>query len=443
LLVRSSPALGALVRVLLDVDDAVEIHDADGICVFVNPAWVRLTGQRPDEVIGQPAPTLPARGVRRVLLADEAGRRSHSVIFRREPPPTGKARPTERDARFDRAIRGASEGLWELELASGQLLLSPRCLELVDFPSQETTLTQAKELAHPDDVARILEGMRGPAAIAGGKMADELRMRDRDGRWRWLLVRAMIFCGPDGRPERVAGGLSDIQDRKDAEENLVLLASRDPLTNLLNRRVFVERMEQAARRAHRGVTANFAVLYVDLRKFEQVNDQHGHEVGDDLLRSVATRLLAAVRPGDTVARLGGDEFGVLLEPVGNEHHMIAAAQRVERALAVPFPLGPLTVHISGTIGAVMGDTSGNIDALIRDADTAMYYARAEGNAGHKVADTEMRARIQRRAAIASLLPAALRRNGLRVLFQPIVELGSRRTVGWRRSFVGNTPTWAR
>jgi predicted signal transduction protein with EAL and GGDEF domain len=73
----------------------------------------------------------------------------------------------------------------------------------------------------------------------------------------------------------------------------------------------------------------------------------------------------------------------------------------------------------------------------------MYYARAEGNAGHKVADSEMRARIQRRAAIASLLPAALRRNGLRVLFQPIVELGSRRTVGWRRSFVGNTPTWAR
>ena len=124
MLARSSPSLSALVRVLLYVDDAVEIHDSDGICVFVNPAWARLTGQRPDEVIGKPSPPLPTRGVRRVLLNDELGRRSHSVVFRREAPGNGRARPTERDARFDRAVRGANEGLWELELATGQLLLS-------------------------------------------------------------------------------------------------------------------------------------------------------------------------------------------------------------------------------------------------------------------------------------------------------------------------------
>ncbi len=416
-------------RVLLYVEDAVEIHDADGVCVFVNPAWVRLTGQRADQAIGQPSPPLPTRGVRRLLINDEAGGRSHSVIFRRDTPRTGRGRPTERDARFDLAVRGASEGLWELELATGAVLLSPRCLELVDFPSQETTIAHAKHLVHPDDLARLLDTLRGPVPGSGGHLAEELRLRDREGRWRWVLLRAMIFCGPDGGPERVAGGLSDIQDRKDAEEKLVQQATRDPLTNLYNRRVFVERMEQASRRAHRSVTANFAVLYVDLRKFKQVNDQYGHQVGDDLLRSVATRLLAAVRPGDTVSRLGGDEFGLLLEPVGNEHHMVTAAQRVERALSVPFPLGPLTVEIAGTVGAVMGDTSGNIDALIRDADSAMYYARTEGNVGHKVADADMRARIQRRSSIAALFPLALRRSGLRVVFQPMVELPSRRVVG--------------
>ncbi len=429
MVVRPPSSLSALVRVLLYVDDAAEVHDADGICVFVNPAWSRLTGQRPDEVIGKPAPPLPARGVRRLLLHDEAGDRAHSVILRREATGSARGRPTERDARFDRAIRGANVGLWELELATGHVLLSPRCLELVAVPSQETTLTALRRITHPDDVLRVTDTLRSQPEGPRDQRSEELRLRDPSGQWRWVQLRATIYCGPDGRPERVAGGLYDIQDRKDAEERLVHLASRDPLTNLLNRRAFVERMQQAASRARRGAVANFAVLYVDLRKFKQVNDQYGHEVGDDLLRSVATRLLAAVRPGDNVARLGGDEFGLLLEPVGTEQHMIAAAQRVERALATPFPLGALTLHISGTVGAVMGDTSGNIDALIRDADTAMYSARLDGGSGHKVADSEMRARMHRASTLAAALPAALRRNALRVLFQPIVELASGRVVG--------------
>lgn len=109
--------------------------------------------------------------------------------------------------------------------------------------------------------------------------------------------------------------------------------------------------------------------------------------------------------------------------------MIAAAQRVERALATPFPLGNLTLQIFGTVGAVMGNTSGNIDALIRDADSAMYSARLDGGSGHRVADADMRARIHRRNVLAVALPIALRRNQLRVVFQPLVHLDTRRPFG--------------
>lgn len=426
---RPPSSITALVRVLLYVDDPAEIHDANGICVFVNPAWCRTTGQRPEEVVGKPAPQLPPRDVRRILLHDESGSRAHSVILRRDTARTARDHASERDPRFDRAIRGAEVGLWELELATGHVLASARCLELVALPSEETTLPVVKQMAHPDDIPRVMETLRHQPDGARDQLAVEIRLRDPSGAWRWRQLRAHIFYGVDGRPERVAGGMYDIQDRKDAQERLVLLASRDSLTNLLNRRAFVERMEQAASRARRRASANFAVLYVDLRKFKQVNDQYGHEVGDDLLRSVATRLLAAVRPGDSVARLGGDEFGLLLEPVGSEQHMIAAAQRVERALATPFPLGNLTLQISGTVGAVMGDTSGNIDALIRDADSAMYTARLDGGSGHRVADADMRARIHRRSALAVALPIALRRNQLRVVFQPLVQLDTRRPFG--------------
>ncbi len=214
-------------------------------------------------------------------------------------------------------------------------------------------------------------------------------------------------------------------DHRRSVERLQHSALHDALTGLPNRTLFLDRLEQSLRRARRsGPESGAAVLFLDLDRFKVVNDSLGHHAGDTLLQSVALRLDAALRPGDTVARMGGDEFCVLLEDVTDPREATVVAERVLAALAEPFAIAGRDVHVSGSIGIALGGPDVNPEELIRDADVAMYRAKAEGKARHAVFDAHMHRHVLARLDLETDLRRAIESETLQVLYQPIV-----RTVG--------------
>jgi diguanylate cyclase (GGDEF)-like protein len=211
-------------------------------------------------------------------------------------------------------------------------------------------------------------------------------------------------------------------------EQLTRQAYYDPLTGLANRALFRNRLEQAFDRiANRG--GHLTVLFADLDRFKAVNDTLGHSAGDQLLAMVADRLSSCVRPGDTVARLGGDEFTVLLESVRDIDEAMHVAGRMLSVLRSPFALGPGTASIAGSVGIALNTPAHGIpDELLRDADVALYRAKAAGKDRYAVFDAETDQASIEQMGLELDLRLALARQELRVYFQPIVELSSRSVV---------------
>ncbi len=208
-------------------------------------------------------------------------------------------------------------------------------------------------------------------------------------------------------------------------------ALHDALTGLPNRALFLDRLELSVRRARRQ-TEEFccAVLFLDLDRFKLVNDSLGHLVGDRLLMAVAKRLEAALRPGDTVARHGGDEFTLLLDDIGDVHGASVVAERLQESLSAPFEVGNRELHVSASIGLALVTPDRAPEDVVRDADVAMYRAKAQGGARHAVFDQAMHARVMARLELETGLRRALERDELRVLYQPVIETATGRISGF-------------
>jgi diguanylate cyclase (GGDEF)-like protein/PAS domain S-box-containing protein len=234
----------------------------------------------------------------------------------------------------------------------------------------------------------------------------------------------------DVRLLEAAADLADIAiERSRAQAQLAHQAAHDALTGLPNRVFFLDRAAHALDRTRRS-HSSVAVLFCDLDRFKVINDSLGHEAGDTLLRQLAGRLQEVVRPGDTVARFGGDEFTILCESIADESHALAIAERVGRVAATPFALGDGEVFVTMSVGIALGSgTRTRPEALIENADAAMYRAKARGGNRREVFDRDMRARAKRRLALHSALHRAVERGEFRVLYQPVVSLQSLLPVG--------------
>jgi diguanylate cyclase (GGDEF)-like protein len=208
-------------------------------------------------------------------------------------------------------------------------------------------------------------------------------------------------------------------------------ALHDALTGLPNRALFLDRLELAVKRARRSPEQFCcAVLFLDLDRFKVVNDSLGHLVGDRLLMAVTKRLEAALRPGDTVARHGGDEFTLLLDDIDDVHGASVVAERLQESLSAPFEVGQRELHVSASIGIALVTPDRAPEEVVRDADVAMYRAKAQGGARHAVFDEAMHERVMARLELETGLRRALERDELRVLYQPVIETATGRIAGF-------------
>jgi diguanylate cyclase (GGDEF)-like protein len=233
-----------------------------------------------------------------------------------------------------------------------------------------------------------------------------------------------------GRRDRIAGSLTDTTEQAIAQERLRSVGFLDSLTGLYNRAVFVDgvgRMLEDCRQ--RG--GSFAVLYLDLDRFKIVNDSLGHLVGDELLVAASRRLESCLRQGDALARVGGDEFAIFLNALFDDGQAQGIAFRIQDALSAPFSIGGREVFTSASIGIAFGPAHyTNPDEMMRDADTAMYHAKARGKARHEVFDEVMHARVRDRLTLENELRRAITTHDFEVHYQPIVSLTSGMCVGF-------------
>jgi len=333
------------------------------------------------------------------------------------------------EERYSQVARAANDGLWELDVATGATYLSQRCRDLLGTAADtDADLNTWLTVVHPDDRAAVRRAIR--TAVERAEIAVEIEHRvvapDRDD--RWLLLRGMGVAAEGGtgptarRATRLVGSLSDIHPRKELEERLRHAALYDPVTELPNRRLFLERLAAAMAGVRRRPTTRYAVVFLDLDAFKQVNDSLGHLAGDELLRVVGQRLRADVRAVDTAARFGGDEFAVLLtDPIPDELLVIAA--RLQQRVSAPVLLGDQEVAITASIGIAASETGyREPEDVLRDADFAMYQAKGVHPGSASLFDPAIHERAAQRLQARVELFAALEGRQFVMHYQPIVSL---------------------
>ncbi len=245
---------------------------------------------------------------------------------------------------------------------------------------------------------------------------------------RWFALRVMPFRGEG--PVRAVVAHEDISERKRVEEQLLHDAFHDALTGLPNKALFLDRLELVDRRAKRGKDYRFAVLVMDLDHFKVINDSLGHAVGDEFLIGISRRVRECIRSSDTAARLGGDEFAILLDDIKDGGEAVRFAERLQTELSQAFNLAGQEAFTSASIGIALNETAyGRPEDLLRNADTAMYRAKALGRARHELFDLAMHAQVMKRLQLETELRKAIEREEFRVFYQPVVSLQTGRMDG--------------
>jgi diguanylate cyclase (GGDEF)-like protein/PAS domain S-box-containing protein len=347
----------------------------------------------------------------------------------------------ESEERYALAMRGANDGLWDWDLKTDRLFLSGRWKAMVGCGDAEIGESPDDWFTrvHEEDLPRVREAIAAHLRGTTPHVEIEHRVRHRSGEWRWMLARGLAIRDAAGTPYRMAGSLTDITDRKSGEARLVREALLDSLTGLANRTLLCERLEHALERSRRDETLQFVVLFLDLDRFKIINDGLGHGVGDQLLCEFARRLVACVRPTDTVARLGGDEFVILLEAVSGVADGARVATRIHALLRKPFELDGHEVFTTASIGiAPSSPRYRNVRDLLRDADSAMYRAKALGKSRHEMFDGAMNEQALEVLKLETDLRHAIERKEFLLHYQPIVSLadgslrGFEALVRWRQ-----------
>lgn len=331
--------------------------------------------------------------------------------------------------------------VFQTDLAGNWTYLNPAWSELTGYSVAESLGQPIWEFVHSDDRQGLREAFQNLVEQTKADYHHELRYLSKHGGCCWLEVHSQIIQTEDGSCTGTAGTLVDASERKQTEQELLHDALHDGLTDLPNRILFTDRLQQACRSFQRHQDEIFAVLFLDLDRFKIINDTLGHLVGDQLLMAVAHRLQACLRPEDTVARMGGDEFTILLPNIERVDDAIHISDRILQTLSSPFTLENTEVFISTSIGIAMsGNPKHQPEDLLRHADIALYRAKASGKGCYAVFTPEMPIQPLAQVQIATELRQALEDEEFRLYCQPILSFDTNDVRGFTLQMYWQHPT---
>ena len=327
------------------------------------------------------------------------------------------------EGRFKALTESAMDIVTVLDANGIILYQSPSVKHLLGHDPLDMIGRSQFNLIHRDDV----ESMRNmfSEVVLRGEMTQpvEFRVMTKGGSWRTLeSIGKNCLDIPEVRG--IIVNTRDVTDRKAIQHRIQHLAFHDGLTELPNRSLMQERISQAVNRAERSAT-RFAVMFIDIDNFKNINDTLGHDAGDELLRQIAQRLIESVRKHDTIARQGGDEFIALLDQLHGQQGATRVAQKILDALRAAFSVGGADQHVSGSIGIAMYPDDG-VDALtlLKNADTAMFHSKGLGKNTYQFFTLQMNIAVKRRAAMESNLRAAVKNGDFSLVYQPQIDLNS-------------------
>jgi diguanylate cyclase (GGDEF)-like protein/PAS domain S-box-containing protein len=463
-----------------NLSDMITIHDAQGITHYESPSAARILGYGPGGLIGKsPFDTIHPKDVARVksafqdllqttkplALNDFRYRRADGTWIHLEVMGinlldhpavkgvvltsrdiTGRKRAEhllrESEQRFRDVVNAAGEYIWEVDIHWNYTYASERVERTLGYSEQELLGRSFFSLMPEGEANRVREWFREKVPEGQSFRYLEHKTRTKYGDVIWQQVSGVPILGGHGRALGYRGTALDITDRKRAEARIEYLATRDALTDLPNRMLLNDRVEQAIVNAHRNFES-FALLFIDLDRFKNINDSLGHHVGDQMLKQVAERLLHCVRERDTVARPGGDEFVVAIYDLKNSQDAGHIAHKILHALSQPFAIENNVLNTSCSIGISTYPSDGeDVPTLMRNADTAMYHAKEKGRNNYQFFSAELNRRAVERLQMENELRRAIEREEFILYYQPQVDLKSGAIVGleallrWRHSSRG-------
>jgi diguanylate cyclase (GGDEF)-like protein/PAS domain S-box-containing protein len=333
------------------------------------------------------------------------------------------------EERMSMAMKAAKIGFWDLDVAKDEHVWSDTCKVLLGVPPDTQASYQAlKGVVQPDDW-EIMQAKIDRAIQEKRDYAVEFRVVRPDNSVHWRTSSGQAFYDDAGHVTRMSGITMDIDDRKNAEERIQHLAYSDALTELPNRRLVQDRLLKALAGARRQKD-KVALLFLDLDRFKDINDQLGHSVGDLLLQNVAKRLKTWAREQDTVARLGGDEFLIALTHVKDPPDAAIAAERLMDAMTAEFVIQGHSLNVSCSIGiSIFPENGADCETLIKNADAAMYSAKADGRNNFRFFTKDMNAQAVERLTLESSLRSALAKEQLFLMYQPQMDIATGRITG--------------
>jgi diguanylate cyclase (GGDEF)-like protein/PAS domain S-box-containing protein len=337
----------------------------------------------------------------------------------------------ESESHLRLAMEAAQMGMWYWEAETDRFSYSDGLAALFgrDPDAPPLAYRDLQKSLHPDDRDLFFATVRH-AVRQGADFQIDYRVVWPDGTVHWVANRAQVHR--DARTKRalrIVGVAMDLTDRKIAEQRIAHMAHHDALTGLPNRVLLRDRIQQAIAQAHRN-QSQLAVLFIDLDRFKNINDSLGHQLGDRLLQSVASRILACVREGDTVSRVGGDEFVIVIPLIEATADASAVAGKILEVLGNVFHLHGNDLHVAASIGISLYPSDGaDAETLMRNADTAMYFAKDSGRANFQYFTQHMNVAAQQRLTLENSLRRALENHEFELHYQPLHDLRDRSITG--------------